>query len=110
MLLQPNPVLWMAIENTHMLRFVYHGKDRLVEPHDHGLLNSSVQLLSWQVEGSSSRPLPNWLLTKVDEMTDLVLLDQIFPGGRPTASGKHIPWDVLFIRVKPANHYLRARS
>jgi hypothetical protein len=40
-------------------------------------------------------------LAKVDEITDLVLLDQTFPGGRPTTSGKHIQWDVLFIRVKP---------
>ena len=109
-MLQPDPLLRMAIENSRMLRFVYHGKDRLVEPHDHGILNGSVQLLSWQVAGSSSRPLPNWLLTKVDEMTDLVLLDQTFLGGRPTASGKHIQWDVLFIRVKPANDYLRAGS
>jgi hypothetical protein len=31
-----------------------------------------------------------------------VMLDQTFPGGRPTASGKHIRWDVLFIRVQPA--------
>jgi hypothetical protein len=108
--LQPNPVLWMAIENTRMLRFVYHGKDRLAEPYDHGILNSSVQLLSWQVAGASSRPLPNWLLTKVDEMSDLVLQDQTFPGGRPTDSGKHIQWDVLFIRVKPAKHSLRAGS
>jgi hypothetical protein len=108
MLLQPHPLLWTAIENTRMIRFAYHGKDRLVEPHDHGILNDSVQLLSWQVAGRSSRPLPNWLLTKVDEMTDLILLDQIFPGGRPTASGKHIEWDVLFIRVKPASDYLHA--
>src|ERR1041385_8643804 len=102
MLLQPHPLLWRAIENTRMIRFAHHGKDRLVEPHDHGILNGSVQLLSWQVAGRSSRRLPNWLLTKVDEMTDLILLDQIFPGGRPTASGKHIEWDVLFIRVRPA--------
>ena len=64
-----------------MVRFHYHGKDRLVEPHDHGILKGSVQLLSWQVAGSSSRPLPNWLLTKVDEMADLVLLDQTFRAG-----------------------------
>jgi hypothetical protein len=25
-----------------------------------------------------------------------------FPGGRPTSSGNRIPWDKLFIRVKPA--------
>jgi hypothetical protein len=85
-----------------MIRFAYHGKDRLVEPHDHGILNGSVQLLSWQVAGASSRPLPNWLLTKIDEMTGLVLLDQTFAGGRPTGSGKHIHWDELFIRVKSA--------
>jgi hypothetical protein len=109
-LMLPDPLLRTAIENTRMLRVVYHGKDRLVEPHDHGILNGSVQLLSWQVAGSSSRPLPNWLLTKVDEMTDLVLLDQTFLGGRPTASGKHIQWDVLFIQVKPANDYLRPGS
>jgi hypothetical protein len=102
-MLQPEPLLWAAIENRRMVRFHYHGKDRLVEPHDHGILKGSVQLLSWQVAGSSSRPLPNWLLTKVDEMADLVLLDPTFPGGRPTASGKHLKWDKLFIRVKPAN-------
>jgi hypothetical protein len=70
-MLQPHPLLWTAIENKRMIHFVYHGKDRLVEPHDHGILNGSVQLLSWQVAGRSSRRLPNWLLTKVDEMTDL---------------------------------------
>jgi hypothetical protein len=107
-MLQPDPMLWTAIESMRMIRFTYHGKDRLVEPHDHGILNGSVQLLSWQVAGSSSRPLPNWLLTKVDEMTDVALLDQTFPGGRPTAAGKHIQWDVLFIRVQPANDSLHA--
>jgi len=108
--LQPHLLLWAAIENRRMIRFVYHGKDRLAEPHDHGILNGSVQLLSWQVAGASTRPLPNWLLTKVDEITGLVLLDQIFPGGRPTATGKHIKWDVLFIRVKPANDSRQAGS
>ena len=78
MLLQPHPLLWTAIENTRMIRFAYHGKDRIAEPHDHGILKGSVQLLSWQVAGRSSRPLPNWLLTKVDEMTGLILLDQFF--------------------------------
>jgi hypothetical protein len=48
MLLQPHPLLWTAIENTRMIRFAYHGKDRIAEPHDHGILNGSVQLLSWQ--------------------------------------------------------------
>jgi hypothetical protein len=95
-----------GIENTRIIQFTYHDKDRLVEPHDHGILNGSVQLLGYQFAGSSSRPLPSWLLTKVDQISDIVWLNQTFLGGRPTGSGKHVRWDVLFIRVKP--HYGRA--
>ena len=100
--LQPNPQIFMAIEHRRMMRLFYHGKERILEPHDHGILNGSVQLLAYQLDGNSSRPLPNWILMKVDEMHDIALLNRAFPGGRPTASGNHIKWDKLFIRVKPA--------
>jgi hypothetical protein len=86
-----------------MIRLVYHEKLRIVEPHDLGLLNGSVQLLAWQVDGSSSRPLPNWILMKVDEITDLHILLETFAGGRPTDSGQHVKWTRLFIRVKSAD-------
>jgi len=85
-----------------MIRLIYHDKERILEPHDHGVLNGSVQLLGYQVAGASSRRLPNWLLMKTDEAVALQLLDQTFPGGRPTPTGNHIRWDKLFIRVKPA--------
>ena len=57
-MLQPHPLLWTAIESTRMIRFAYHGKDRLVEPHDHGILNGSVQLLSWQIAGPAVAAFP----------------------------------------------------
>jgi hypothetical protein len=101
--LQPVPLICAAIEQTRMLRLIYHNKVRMIEPHDHGILNGSLQLLGYQVAGSSSRPLPNWLLMKTDEIVDLQLLDRTFPGGRPTASGSHIKWERLFIRVKSAS-------
>jgi len=104
MLLQPNPLLWRAIEDRRTIRLLYHRRNRILEPHDHGILNGSVQLLAYQVGGSSSRPLSNWILMKADEIADLELLDQNFPGGRPTASGKHLKWNKLFIRVKPTDH------
>ena len=85
------------------MRLVHHDKQRIIEPHDHGILNSSVQLLAWQVAGLSSRPLPNWLLMKVDEISDMIILKQTFPGGRPTGSARHVRWDKLFIRVQPAD-------
>jgi hypothetical protein len=102
-MLQPDPLLWQAIERRRMIRLIYHGKERLVEPHDHGVLNDSLQLLGYQTAGASSRPLPNWILMKVEEMLDLQMLEKTFPGGRPTASGKHLRWDILFIRVQPAD-------
>jgi hypothetical protein len=107
--LQPNPQIWTAIERRRMMRLLYHGKERILEPHDHGILNHSVQLLAYQADGESSRPLPNWILMKVDEMDEITLLSQTFAGGRPTASGNHIKWDQLFIRVKPPDHRSSAR-
>ena len=101
--LKPHPKIWKAIEQRRIMRLVYHNKERILEPHDHGILNGSVQLLAWQIAGSSSRPLPNWLLMKVDEIAGLITLANTFSGGRPTASGKHVEWDKLFIRVKPAD-------
>ena len=92
----------MGIEQRRMIRLVYHNKVRIIEPHDHGILNGSVQLLAYQIRGASSRPLPNWLLMKVDEIHQIELLDQTFPGGQPTPSGRHLKWEKLFIRVKPA--------
>jgi hypothetical protein len=85
-------------------------KNRILEPHDHGVLNGSVQLLGYQVAGSSSRRLPNWVLMKANEITALTLLEQTFPGGRPTSSGNLIQWDKLFIRVKPVAARLQATS
>ena len=101
-MIKPDLLLWQAIERRRMIRLVYHGKERLVEPHDHGVLNGSLQLLGYQIAGSSSRPLPNWILMKVSEMEGLELLEKTFAGGRPTASGKHLHWDILFIRVQAA--------
>jgi hypothetical protein len=108
--LKPHPKIWKAIEQRRMMRLVYHNKERIIEPHDHGILNGSVQLLAWQVAGCSSRPFPNWLLMKVDEMADLAMLDDTFAGGRPTGSGEHVKWDQLLIRVQPADQGREAGS
>jgi hypothetical protein len=109
-LLEPVPRIRTAIEQARMIRLIYHGKERILEPHDHGVLNGSVQLLGYQLPGASSRRLPNWLLMKTDEVIDLEIMNQTFPGGRPTPSGNHIKWDILFIRVKPVGERAQAGS
>ena len=106
--LKPVPLIVKAIEERRMVHLMYHDKERILEPHDHGILNGSVQLLGYQTAGSSSRPIPNWLLMKTDEISGLTLLDTVFPGGRPTAKGEHIQWNVLFIRVRPAGQASQA--
>ena len=99
---QLDKLLRTAIEQTRMLRLRYHGKSRIVEPHDYGEHNGIVKLLAYQVGGSSSGRLPNWRWMETSLISDAQLLDRTFPGGRPTPSGKHHRWDKLFLRVKPA--------
>jgi hypothetical protein len=95
-------LLRAAIGQRRLIRLLYRNKPRIVEPHDYGIHNGSVKLLAYQVGGSSSGPLPNWRWMDVSSISDVHLLDQIFPGGRPTPSGKHHRWDQLFVRVESA--------
>ena len=97
-----------AIEHRRMIRLLYLVEiafwSRTITE------SSTAPSNCWltRVGGSSSRPLPNWILMKANEITDPGLLDQTFPGGRPTASGEHLKWDTLFIRVKPATDHPHA--
>jgi hypothetical protein len=97
-----DPLLWKAIEEKRLIRLLYKNRERIVEPHDYGIHNGLVKLLGYQVGGSSSHKLPNWRWMEQNLISGVQLLDQTFPGGRPTPSGKHHKWDKLFIRVKPA--------
>lgn len=86
-----------------LIRVLYHDKERIVEPHDYGIINGTAMLLAYQIAGSSSRPLPNWILMKVDDIDGIAPLPGNFRGGRPTPSRKHRKWTRLFIRVKPSD-------
>jgi len=102
-ILSPNidQLLRAAIAETRLIRLRYLDRERIVEPHDYGEHNGIIKVLTYQVGGSSSGPLPNWRWMDVEQISDVQPLDQTFPGGRPTSSGKHHKWDSLFIRVKP---------
>jgi predicted DNA-binding transcriptional regulator YafY len=95
-------LLRTAIARRRLIRLVYRNKERIIEPHDYGIHNGSAKLLAYQIGGSSSGRLPNWRWMEVDLITDIHLLNQTFPGGRPTPSRKHHKWDKLFMRVKSA--------
>lgn len=89
-----------AIHERRLLRFSYHGKDRIVEPQDYGIQKGVVNLFTYQVGGqSSSSRLPDWRKFAVLSMSSVELLDETFPGSRSVPSQKHQEWDVLFARV-----------
>lgn len=94
-------LLRAAIKHRRLIRLVYGNRNRIVEPHDYGIHHGSVKLLAYQVGGSSSHKLPNWRWMEMDGITEIHLLNQTFPGGRPSPSGQHHKWDKLFLRVKP---------
>jgi hypothetical protein len=93
-----------AIQQTILLRLHYRNRDRIVEPHDDSQHNGVIKLLTWQIGGASSGPLPNWRWMKIGPISDAQLLDQTFPGGHPSPPGKHHKWDKLFLRVGPADN------
>ncbi len=96
--------LRQAILERRLIRFWLDGLERIAEPHDYGERNGAVQLLVYQVRGSSkSGRLPNWRLVRVARASAFELLEERFAGGRSTPSGEHAAWDELFLRVEPAD-------
>jgi len=90
-----------AIREKRLIAFHYkHPSDRIVEPHDYGVIASTARLLGYQITGqSSSGASHGWKMFDVGAMKNLRLLDRTFPGSRATASQQHIEWDCLFARV-----------
>lgn len=83
-----------AIAEKRLLEFYYHGLHRVAEPHVLGINGGIKQLLAYQVRGqSSSGGLPEWRRFDLPEISGLSILDETFPGRRPTPSGKHSKWD-----------------
>jgi hypothetical protein len=94
-------LLYGTIQNKRLIRFSYKNRERIVEPHDYGIQNGIVRLLSWQIGGRSSGRLPGWRWFDVAEIEDCEMLDKHFPGNRELPSGHHHQWDQIFIRVAP---------
>jgi hypothetical protein len=89
-----------AIHDKRLLRFLYKGEPRIVEPQDYGIQNNVVNLFTYQIGGqSSSGSLPDWRKFAVQSMARLELLERTFPGSRAVPSQRHQEWDKLFARV-----------
>jgi len=89
-----------AIAQKRLIQFTLRGKVRIAEPHDYGIRDGAPQLLVYQIGGeSSSGKLPNWRWVVLAHASGFQLLDRSFAGRRPAPSGRHSPWDQIFVRV-----------
>jgi hypothetical protein len=83
-----------AIADKKLVEFSYSGHPRVAEPHVLGISGGVLQLLVYQVGGtSSSGGIPEWRRFDLSKMSGLSMLAQSFPGKRPFPSGKHSAWD-----------------
>jgi hypothetical protein len=94
-------IIKTAIATKRLLEFTYDGLPRIVEPHVYGVQDGKHQLLAYQIGGrSSSGNLPNWRRMDLDKISNMRMLDQTFPGSRPTPSGKHSSFDTTIAVVR----------
>jgi hypothetical protein len=92
-----------AIEHKRLLRLVYLGKARVVEPHDYGLQKGTPKLLVYQryeIATSRQRQAPVWRTLEVPKFESCEVLEDTFPGSRRTSNQRHHTWDALYARVK----------
>lgn len=78
-------VLVRAIREKQVLRFVYNGHARVVEPHAYGVAATGETVLhAFQVEGeSASRPPPGWRTFNVALIEALAATEGRFADSRP---------------------------
>ena len=80
-----NVAICDAIRARRLLRFVYDGYERVVEPHVYGVNSAGREALSaWLVSGwSKSDPDPGWRMYLVTEMRDVAATAEAYAGTRP---------------------------
>ena len=80
-----NDLICAAIRSRRLLRFVYDGYERIIEPHSHGINTASHDVVSgWLVGGwTKTDAEPGWRNYLVRDMHDVHVLAESFPAPRP---------------------------
>ena len=92
-----NVVICDAIRARRLLRFVYDGYERIVEPHLYGVNSAGNEAIrGFLVRGwSASDTSPGWRMFLVDRMEGVAALAESFPEPRP----EYNPDDSQMVRV-----------
>ena len=78
------PVVCAAIEGRQLLRFAYHGAERIVEPYAHGYTSAGLETLSgFQIDGQSVHgQVVGWKMFHLADMVNVRPVG-LFPEPRP---------------------------
>ena len=92
-----NLVVCDAIRARRLLRFVYDGYERVIEPHIYGVTSAGHDAVrGYLVRGwSSSESTPGWRMYLLDRMEGIAALAEPFAGPR----GEYNPDDTQMERV-----------
>lgn len=95
-------LLRQAIADTRLIQCAYHGRRRVVEPHDYGVQTRVPRLLVYQLraDGTAGGDAKGWRLLDVGKLTEVVMLGERFPGSRGGAHERHMSWDEIYARVR----------
>ncbi|MEG1563489.1 MAG: hypothetical protein RR365_07150 [Bacteroides sp.] len=93
-------VIRQAITNKKLITFSYQGHQRVVEPHILGIKDGDVQILGYQIGGSSKsgKPLPDWRRFSMNEMLNTAMDTRSFAGAREYR-GWLDTWDQKYLIV-----------
>jgi hypothetical protein len=99
-----NVIICDAIRARRLLRFVYDGYERLVEPHTYGVNTAGHEAVSGRLVGgwSASEPEPGWRMYLVDQMRDVAALAEPFEGPHAGYNADDPHFVRVYCQVEPA--------
>ncbi len=99
-----NDIVCNAIRARRLLRFVYDGYERIIEPHIHGINTANHEMVSgWLVGGwTATNAEQGWRNYLVREMADLHALAEEFPRPRPGYKANDRGYGQVFCRLEVA--------
>jgi hypothetical protein len=98
-----NVVICDAIRARRLMRFVYEGYERVVEPHLYGVNSAGHEAVSaYLVRGwSASETAPGWRTYLVDQMRDTAALADAFEGSREGYNPDDTRMQRIHCRIEP---------
>ena len=98
-----NTLICDAIRAKRLIRFIYEGYERVVEPHIHGINSANHEMLSgWLVGGwSGSKAEPGWRNYLVKDMHDVHALADGFDRPRARYNAFDTQMRQVFCRIEP---------